>query len=96
MDNDVIKIEQTLDEPKRFLFLPMDEALVLLVPFVGGFLGRKIFLGILLAILSYSFLKKIKGDGGNAVFLAMLYWYIPKEITPFRNLPDSSLEVWKG
>lgn len=92
----IVKIEQRLQDPKRFLILPVDEAFLLGLPFLMGLLGRQIFLGLLISIVAWTFWRKLKGEGGIERLFAASYWYLPSGIGGFHPLPDSAVAVWEA
>lgn len=92
----LVKIEQRLQDPQRFLFLPADEAVLIGLPVMMGLLGRQAVTGIVVALLAWSLWKKIKGEGGIEMFLAATYWFLPSSLGMFRALPDSAVEIWEA
>lgn len=96
MQEKVIKIEQRLQEQGRILLFPIDEGLALLAPAGVGLAIQQAIPGIVLGIVSYLVWKRLKGDGGVERLLAMSYWYLPREISPLKNWPDSAVNMWRG
>ena len=92
----VVKVEQRLQDPPQFFFLPADEAVAAIVPIVFGILGKQIFVGAALGIVSYFIWKRVKGERGLTGLLAVLYWIFPKEITPYKSFPDSAVSTWRA
>ncbi|WP_226554725.1 type IV conjugative transfer system protein TraL [Celeribacter naphthalenivorans] len=96
MQENVIRIEQRLQEQGRILIFPIDEGLALLAPFGVALALQAALLGIILGLASYLIWKRLKGDGGIEALLAMLYWFLPKEISPLKSWPDSAVTMWRG
>jgi len=76
--------------------LPLDEAVLLGLPFMMGLLGRKVFLGAIVAFLAWTIWKRLKGEGGIERLLAAAYWYLPSSLRILGELPDSSVQTWEG
>ena len=96
MQERVVKIEQRLQEQGRILLFPIDEGLALLAPAGVGLAIQQAIPGIVIGIISYFVWKRLKGDGGVECLLAMTYWYLPREISPLKNWPDSAVNMWRG
>lgn len=92
----VIKVEQRLQDPPQFFFVPADEAVAGLVPCVMGILGKQLFVGAIIGVITYFIWKRVKGERGLTGLFALLYWIIPKEITPYRSFPDSAVGSWRA
>jgi conjugal transfer pilus assembly protein TraL len=91
-----IRIEQRLQDYPRFLMLPLDEAVLLGLPFMMGLLGRKVVIGAIVAFLAWTIWKRLKGEGGIERLLAAAYWYLPSGLGILSELPDSSVQTWEG
>lgn len=96
MQEKVVRIEQRLQEPARILLFPIDEGLALLAPAGVGVGLQAAVPGVILGVVSYIVWKRLKGDGGLERMLALLYWYLPREISPIKAWPDSSVTMWRG
>lgn len=96
MQEKVVLIEQRLQEQQRILLFPVDEGLALLAPVGVGIGVQAVVPGIVLGAISYIVWKKLKGDGGLERILALLYWFSPREISPTKFFPDSSVNMWRG
>jgi len=94
--NMLVKIEQRLQDPARFLILPLDEAVFLGLPFMMGLLSRQIIVGSVVAFVVWSVWRRLKGEGGIERLLAAAYWYLPSEIGIFKPFPDSATSVWEA
>ncbi|WP_299775998.1 type IV conjugative transfer system protein TraL [uncultured Tateyamaria sp.] len=92
----VIKVEQRLQNPPQFFFVPADEAVAGLVPCVLGILSKQLFVGAVLGVTTYFIWKRVKGERGLHGLLALFYWLIPKEITSYRSYPDSAVSSWSA
>ena len=93
---DVVRIEQRLQDQPRIALLSLDEAMVVGFPLVLGMLSRHLFAATIVAVILWQVWKRVKGEGGLQWVLAALYWYCPAAISPFRTLPDSAVERWRG
>ena len=92
----IVKIEQRLQDPPRFLMVPADEAAMFAVPLVMGMLGKAIITGLVVGAVLWSVWRRLKGEGGLPGIFGALYWYLPSRIGLFPGLPDSSVPVWEG
>lgn len=92
----VVKVEQRLQDPPQFFFLPADEAVAGMFPIVLGLLGRQAFVGFAAGLAFYFIWKRVKGERGLHGLLALLYWITPKEITIYRSFPDSAVSAWRA
>lgn len=95
-DTQMVRIEQRLEEPSRFLIFTFDDVLAFAVPMVVGWLGKQLILGLVVGLICYSLWKRVKGEGGLASVKAALYWFLPVEVTPYRGFPDSAVTFWRG
>lgn len=93
---DVIRIEQRLQDPPLFFIMPADEAIAFGIPAVLGLISRQVFVGILFGVFLFVFWKRVKRGGGVPQVLALFYWILPREMTPYRSLPDSAVTVWRA
>ena len=66
-----------LDAPSRVGFLPMDEALYLLLPFFAGLLLGFPGTGSLLGILGFIVIRQCKAMLGGRILIHGLYRYFP-------------------
>ncbi len=96
MQEKVVRIEQRLQEQARILLFPVDEGLALLAPAGVGIALQSAISGIVLGVISYVLWKRLKGEGGLERLLALLYWYVPREVGPMKSWPDSSVTIWRG
>ena len=94
--NGLVKIEQRLQDPPRFLMLPADEAAILGLPVMMGLLSKQIFIGVAFAFLLWVGWKRLKGSGGLDALLAATYWYLPSALRIFDPFPPSNVEVWEA
>ncbi|AVX06005.1 hypothetical protein MXMO3_03502 (plasmid) [Maritalea myrionectae] len=91
-----VKIEQRLQDPPRFLFLPMDEAIALGMPICLGAMSQQFILGALIAVIFWFLWKKVKGEGSTEDLLTITYWYFPNFISIYPTFPDSAIDRWEG
>ena len=95
-ESDVVKIEQRLQDAPRFLFFPIDEAMAFGFPLMLGLLTRHLVLGASIGFIFWQAWKRVKGDGGLQWITGAIYWFFPKQMSPYRSLPDSATELWRG
>lgn len=92
----VVKVEQRLQDPPQFFFLPADEAVGGLFPVLVGLLTRQAFVGFAAGLVLYFVWKRVKGERGLQGLLAILYWIAPREVTLYRSFPDSAVNAWRA
>lgn len=92
----VIRVEQRLQDTPRFLLVPVDEGLAAALPIGFGLLTQHLVPGLFLSVLSFILWKRLKGEGGIPRFLALSYWYGPRELRLWKSLPDSGVSTWRG
>lgn len=92
----LVKIEQRLQEPRRVLMLPMDEALAFIIPVAIGAISRQLIGGAVIGAICWFAWTKIKGEGGTARLLAATYWFLPHTLKAFQAFPDSARSRWDG
>ncbi len=83
-------IPRRLDEPERWMFWTVDEALVMLVPTITGMMTGFLIVGAGLGIGMFLFLRRIKGNGQANLGLYALYWFFPN-LFGFRATPPSAI-----
>ena len=95
-DNNIVKIEQRLEEPGRFLIFTADDALMFAFPFLIGWVSRHLIPGLIAGIVFYAIWKRLKGEGGLTRLKGAVYWFLPSEVSPYRSFPPSHVEHWRG
>ena len=70
-------IPRHLDDPERWLFFTLDEALVIVGPILLGIIFHMFELGIVLSVVGYVAFKKFKGSEQANVAAYGVYWYFP-------------------
>jgi len=71
-------IPQNLDAPFKIAFLTIFDFVVILVPFLTiAFVFHKQITALIVSILLFVTLKKMKGDEDNHFFKHFIYWYFP-------------------
>ena len=81
-------IPRRLDEPERWMFWTVDEALVMLAPLVTGMMTGYLPIGAVVGIGGFLFLRRIKGNGQANLGLYAIYWFFPN-VFRFRATPPS-------
>ena len=94
--SNIVIIEQTLEEPSRFLIFTMDDALAFIIPVLVGYLSRHLIPGLLFGIMAYLAWSRIKGEGGINKIKGAFYWFLPAKVSPFRSFPPSAVMFWRG
>jgi len=94
MNNQKFYIPKHLDDPPRFLLWTMDEAIILLAPFMLGILFSHILIGIVIGLCMLFAIKKLKGIEGQNILFNMVYWYLP--IYHLKRTPPSCVREFIG
>lgn len=77
MDQNENLLLNRLDQPLRFLGINKDEALVMMVPFVGGVYMGWIITGFMLGIGALSGLRTLKKRNEGSSLVHAIYWHLP-------------------
>ena len=77
MDRNENFILNRLDKPLRFLGINKDEALVFVIPLIGGLFMGWIVSGFVIGIGSLSALRALKKQNEGAALIHALYWHLP-------------------
>lgn len=88
-DIQVYYIPKNLDEPPRWLFWSMDEAIILLCPIGMGIILGFTFWGFLLGVGAFLGWKRIKGNDQANLIIYMIYWYFPSVLIKLKYTPPS-------
>lgn len=98
MDRDALKYQfpATLNQQKRFLGLPPEEAVVLLSFGVIGFYIDMLIVMLCAGAVAWLLLRHLKKGQGSWWLLNLLYWYLPTVLlrVQFRRVPDSANRHW--
>ncbi len=92
--NEEFYIPQYLDEPERWLFWTLDEAMILVTPIVISLLASHIFLGIIISCSGYIFWVKLKRNGHISTIIFAIYWFYPAKIIKLVNTPPSHIRFY--
>lgn len=87
---------QTLTEQKRLIGIPLDEALVGLVPACAGIYAGQNVPGLIVGFLLWFALSHFKKGRGSAWLFNMCYWYLPGYCFRglYKVLPESGWRLW--
>lgn len=90
------RFPKTLSEPRRFLGMPLDEALPTLPIVLWGVLSHKQLFGMVAAVLVWLLIRWAKRGKGSMWLYNLLYWHFPTALfrVVFRVIPDSSFRQW--
>jgi len=89
-------IPKHLDDTERWLFWTIDEALVLIAPFILGIMLNFYITGMLMSIICYLSYKKFKRMGTQNLIQYLLYWYFPRWLSGLKYTPPSYIRVYIG
>lgn len=93
---DKYRFPKCLDEEKRVVGLPLDEAIVVIGVFLVSFYLGMTVVGIVVAAAAWMGLRHLKKGENTFFLLYMSYWTLPKEISGvlFRKTPTSKIREW--
>lgn len=94
-DNDFY-IPKFLDEPERFLFWTLDEALALVAPMILGVIVGHTIIGLSIGLVAMLVLRKLKSSGGSKVIKSWLYWHLPSNLIRTKGTPPSYIREYGG
>jgi len=95
-DIDAFYIPKHLDDPERWLFWTIDEAIVLIAPFILGIALDHSFIGIVMSIILYMLYKKFKSTGVDNLIQYLIYWYFPSWLSGLKFTPPSYIRTYIG
>jgi len=85
-----------LDNPPRFLFWTVQEALVLFMPLIIGLGVDCPKLAVLSSALAYFVLKHYKRSFGKGTLRHVMYWYLPHNKKGMPVTPSSTIREYLG
>lgn len=95
-DDSKYYIPKTLDEPFKFIWLTLDELVLLIIPiFVLTFFLNALLTGSLIGGFLVYVLRQSKGEQGQNYLLNLMYWYLPV-IFHLRATPPSYIRNYLG
>jgi len=83
-------IPRRLDEPERWMFWTVDEALTMLVPVITGMMTSFLLIGTAVGIGGFLLLRRLKGNGQANLGLYAIYWFFPN-VFRFKATPPSAI-----
>jgi len=94
--NEKFYIPQHLDDPAKFLFWSIDEAMAGILPIAIGLIMGLKTLTFVLTIMTFKGWKKFKSlNSQQSSLRAFIYWHYPSKVLDFK-LPDSSIKIFIG
>lgn len=88
MNDALLAIPQHLDDPPRFLFWDLDEAILFMLALVLGLMVDLVFLGGATGVVLVIAYGKAKSGRHRAYALHLMYWHLPVTLG-FRRTPPS-------
>ena len=96
MDNEAYIVPQYLDHPETFAWWTKDEAGLLGGGFMLGVYFGFPFTGLVVGVVSWRVLKRVKSWGGARVARSLLYWLAPPQFQALRAVPPSACRRYFG
>jgi conjugal transfer pilus assembly protein TraL len=88
MNDALLAIPQHLDDPPRFLFWDLDEAILFMLALVLGLMVDLVFVGGATGVALILAYGKAKSGRHRAYALHLMYWHLPVTLG-FRRTPPS-------
>ena len=88
MNDALLAIPQHLDDPPRFLFWDLDEAILFMLALVLGLMVDLVFIGGATGVVLVLVYGKAKSGRPRAYALPPMYWHLPVTLG-FRRTPPS-------
>lgn len=88
MNDALLAIPQHLDDPPRFLFWDLDEAILFMLALVLGLMVDLVFVGGATGVALVFVYGKAKSGRHRAYALHLMYWHLPVTLG-FRRTPPS-------
>ena len=89
-------IPRRLDDPERWLFWTIDEAVVLLGPALLGLAANAFVTGLVIGVGAWTVLRRIKRGGGAQAVHFALYWFLPDFALRLAKTPPSHVRLYVG
>ena len=83
-------IPRHLDEPERWMFWTIDEALVMMGPAATGLMTGFLLYGTIIGVCGFLVMRRLKGNGQANIGLFALYWFLPN-VFNFKATPHSDV-----
>jgi len=93
MDEALLAIPRHLDDPPRFLFWDLDEAILFMLALILGMMADLIFAGAATGVVLVIAYGKAKSGRHRAFALHLMYWYLPVTLG-FRRTPPSYIREY--
>jgi conjugal transfer pilus assembly protein TraL len=87
-DAEAYYIPRNLDEPEKWLFWSMDEAIMFLAPLILGICINEMAISLVTGLVLYLGLKRLKGTDQANLALYAFYWFFPSCITRLKTPPS--------
>ena len=88
MNDALLAIPQHLDDPPRFLFWDLDEAILFMLALILGLMVDLVFIGGATGVALVLAYGKAKSGRHRAYALHLMYWHLPVTLG-FRRTPPS-------
>ncbi len=89
-------IPRRLDDPERWLFWTVDEAVVLMGPALLGLAANQFPTGLVAGLAGWLVLRRVKRGGGANIARYALYWFLPDFVLRLKATPPSHLRRFTG
>jgi conjugal transfer pilus assembly protein TraL len=93
MDEALLAIPRHLDDPPRFLFWDLDEAILFMLALILGMMVDLLFAGAATGVALVIAYGRAKSGRHRAFALHLMYWYLPVTLG-FRRTPPSYIREY--
>jgi conjugal transfer pilus assembly protein TraL len=93
MDEALLAIPRHLDDPPRFLFWDLDEAILFMLALILGIMVDLLFVGAAIGVTFVVAYGRAKSGRHHAFALHLLYWHLPVTLG-FRRTPPSCIREY--
>lgn len=93
MNEALLAIPRHLDDPPRFLFWDLDEAILFMLALILGILVDLLFVGAAAGVVLIVAYGRAKSGRHRAFALHLLYWHLPITLG-FRRTPPSCIREY--
>jgi conjugal transfer pilus assembly protein TraL len=87
-DVEAYYIPRYLDDPERWLFWSMDEAIMIIAPLIFGIYMGNLLISLVASFILYTSWRKIKGTEQANLAVYAFYWFFPKALTRLASPPS--------
>lgn len=91
---DKYQFPETVNETRRIVGVAWDECIIISLPILIGIMFKCSLVMIVVAVLSWLLVRKLKAGKGTQYMVDAIYWHLPFIHHFFKKIPASGLRHW--